>query len=104
MTSPTPSRGRGIDDDELLVLLGAGILGFGAAVAAALTWWAKTLLWLLEHQVVVAADRHPLVALPYSAGAGLDVPRLALAAAALLLLLTASISAVRRYWRSQDLQ
>lgn len=96
MTHPTGRPGGGIADDELAVLLGIGILGFGAAVAAAVTWRAKTLLWLLEHQVLVTADQHPLITLPYTAGAGLDMPRLALAAAATMLLLLASVGLVQR--------
>lgn len=106
MTNPNPNPRRGtgsVSDDELVILLVVGVLGFSAAVAGAVTWWTTALRWLLEHQVVVAADQHPLVTLPYSAGAGLDIPRVALAAAAGLLLIAVSVGGVRRRLRSRDL-
>ena len=60
--------------------------------------------WLLENQVLVAAGEQPLLALPASGGAGLDVPRLALAAAALLVVVAGAVSAVRRRLREGGLQ
>lgn len=95
MTGSSSGSAR-TSDDDLIALLIFGTLGFGAAVAAAATWWTKTVAWLLEYQVLVAAATQPTVALPGSAGAGLDVPRLALTAAVLLVLVAGVVSAVRR--------
>ena len=83
-------------DDDLFLLLIVGMLSLGAIGGLLTTMWSRALAWLLEHQVVVPALQHPLVALPGSAGAGLDLPRLALAAAAALLLLAALVGAIRR--------
>jgi hypothetical protein len=96
MTSSTGS-GRTADDD-LFVLVMVGFLALGGVVASAGVWWAEAVRWLLAHQVLVAGD-HPLLRLPGSGGAGLDLPRLALATAALLLLTAAAVGALRRHPR-----
>lgn len=88
-----PSR---TSDDDLFTLLIIGVLGMGAVGGVLAATWSRALVWLLEHQVVVAASAHPMLVLPRSAGAGVDLPRLALAAAAVLLLTAAAVGAVRR--------
>lgn len=99
MTSPTGGGGRTSDDDLFLLF----ILGF-FGVAAAATWWAQAVSWLLERQVLVAGAQQPLLALPASGGAGLDVSRLALAAAALIVVVAGAVSAIRRRLREAGLQ
>lgn len=88
-----PSR---TSDDDLFTLLIIGVLGLGAVGGVLAATWGRALVWLLEHQVVVAASQHPMLVLPRSAGAGVDLPRLALALAAALLLAAAVVGAVRR--------
>ena len=83
-------------DDDLFMLLLLGVFSLGAAGTAAAVLWGRVLAWLLAHQVLVAEARHPLVALPYSQGAGLDVPRLALALAGALLLTVGAVRWTRR--------
>ena len=102
MTSPAAS-GRNTDDD-LLVLLILGALGLGSVGTLAITGWAKTVSWLLAHQVLVAAGTHPLLAAPHAGGAGLDLPRLALATAVVLLLIVTAVGAVRRTLQGRALQ
>lgn len=97
MTSSTGS-GRTADDD-LFVLVMVGFLALGGVVASAGVWWAEAVRWLLAHRVLVAAGDHPLLRLPGSGGAGLDLPRLALATAALLLLTAAAAGALWRHPR-----
>jgi len=60
--------------------------------------------WLLAHQVLLAGSAHPLLVVPYAGGAGLDVPRLALLAAAVLLLTVGVVGAVRRRLQRSALQ
>lgn len=95
-------------DDDLftLVMLGMGSLGLiiSAGVAVLLTAWSTSVRWLLEHKVIVAEQRHPLLTLPHAGGAGLDYARCFVLAAIVLLLLFAAVQSVRRYWaRSQEL-
>lgn len=102
MSSPAGS-GRAADDD-LFVLTVLGFLSLGALSAAALTWWSQAVVWLVAHRVLVPAAARPPLALPHSGGAGLDVPRLALALAAVLLFGVAVVGAVRRRLRGGELQ
>ena len=95
MTSSTGS-GRTADDD-LFVLVMVGFLALGGVVASAGVWWAEAVRWLLAHRVLVTAGDHPLLRLPGNGGAGLDLPRLALATAALLLLTAAAAGALWRH-------
>ena len=103
MNSSAAGSGR-TSDDDLFVLCVVGSLSLGAAGAAAVAWWAQAVSWLLEHQVLVAADERPLLTVPGGAGAGLDLPRLALLAAALLVTVSAAVGAVRRRLHQQRLQ
>ena len=101
------SQNSSADDDLFtLVMLGMGSLGLiiPAGVAVLLTAWHTSVSWLLEHKVIVAAHRHPLLTLPHAGGAGLDSARCFVLAAIVLLLLFAAVQSVRRYWaRSQEL-
>jgi hypothetical protein len=90
-------------DDDLFVLTITGFLALGAAAAAAPLWWAKAITWLLAHQVLLPRAEHPLLTLPCSGGAGLDVPRLAVLVGAVLLL-AAAVGALRPYLRAGELQ
>lgn len=103
MTSPTGGGGRTSDDDLFLLFI-LGFFGLAAAAATAATWWAQAVSWLLERQVLVAGAQQPLLALPASGGAGLDVSRLALAAAALIVVVAGAVSAIRRRLREEGLQ
>lgn len=94
MTHPAIS-GR-ISDDDLVLLTIVGFLGLGGLTAAAAAWWAQAVAWLVAHRVLIPRGGHPLLALPGSGGAGLNGPRLAVGAAAALLLATAAAGLVRR--------
>ncbi len=98
------SRAVYTSDDDLFILAIMGFLALGGAAAAAPLWWAKGVTWLLAHQVLVPRAEHPLLTLPRSGGAGLDVPRLAILTAALLLCLAAAGGALRRHLRAGQLQ
>jgi hypothetical protein len=75
------------------------LLPLAASVAAAVltaATWHRLLGWLVEQGVLVPADRSPLVALPAGSGIGLDAPRLAITAAALVFAVVCMVAAVRR--------
>ena len=101
MTSPTAGR---TSDDDLFVLTIMGCFALGGVAAAAPVWWGRAITWLLAHQVLVPRAERPLLTLPGSGGAGLDVPRLAILTAALLLCLAAAVGVLRRHLRAGQLQ
>jgi hypothetical protein len=75
------------------------LLSLAASVAAAVltaTTWHRLLGWLVEQGVLVPADRSPLVALPAGHGIGLDAPRLAITAAALVFAVVCMVAALGR--------
>lgn len=69
-----------LTDTEELFLFGMAVL----AAAAAVKLSPRALAWLLAHRVLLPRRTHPLVAVPGLHGAGLDLARLALLAAAVL--------------------
>lgn len=87
------------DDDAFVLMMTVfGSLGAIAAAAGAILSSAESaaVQWLLSHHVLVPADAGPVLTLPNAGGAGLDEPRLAIAAAAVLALLYLLVSAARR--------
>ncbi|GAA4759027.1 hypothetical protein GCM10023328_47980 [Modestobacter marinus] len=96
MSAQTARPGSGTDPDDLMVLLFAGMLIGPTVLVFA---WTSLVGWLVDHQVLLAAARDPLVVVPASDGAGLDLPRLLLLGALLLSLLAALGSAVIRLIR-----
>lgn len=89
------------DDDDLFQLL---MLACGAIATGTISlgfFWDAALKWLVQHQIVVTAQASPLLVLPASAGAGLDLPRTAIAAAAVLALLIVGAAAIRRLARTE---
>jgi len=100
VSTPTRRPGNGVADtpEEELVLIhivmGAVTIVLGSAGAL----WLTGAAWLVEHQVLVARAAQPLVEVPGAAGAGLDLPRIAIAAALLLAALAGAVSYVRRSW------
>jgi hypothetical protein len=80
-------------EDDALILL---VLAYLAGPALLAYFWKQALAWLLDHQVLIPAASNPLVALPASNGAGLDLPRLLLAGAIALGLIAFLGHRVRR--------
>lgn len=86
------------DPDDLIILLFAGMLtGPGILLLA----WTSLVGWLVDHQVLLEAARDPLVVIPGSEGAGLDLPRLLLIGAVVLGLLAVLGSLIVRLVRSR---
>jgi len=86
------------DSDILVMILGGALLLGSAGTVAALAW-SKFLAWCLERQVLLPAAANPLLVLPASEGAGVDLPRVAVAAAVLLGVLVAVASTATRKMR-----
>jgi len=87
-------------DDEFTILM-IGTASFGAILAggAALVryGWHSALGWMLEHHVLAPASANPILALPFSAGAGLDGARVCVLLGALVLLGYGLFRAIRRF-------
>ena len=96
--SNTPYRGNGMADtpEEEVLLIHVGLALLVIVAASAGTFWLKGATWLVEHQVLVAAKADPLLQIPGAAGAGLDVPRLAILAAVILAVVVTAVSSARR--------
>ena len=86
------------DPDDLMILLFAGMLIGPTILVFA---WTSLVGWLVDHQVLLAAARDPLLVIPGSNGAGLDLPRLLLLGAVVLGLLAGLGSAIVRVARQR---
>lgn len=88
------SAGSNISPNEeiTLILLGAAAIPVVLSVAM----WHRLLAWLVDQKVLLPAAQEPLVSLPAGEGVGLDAPRLAIAAAVLVLVVVFGIAALRR--------
>lgn len=72
-----------------------GFIALGSAVGAIAVLWSGAVAWLREHQVLTAGDT-VLISMPAAPGIGLDIPRLAILAAAIAAAIAFGISALRR--------
>ncbi|GAA1436018.1 hypothetical protein GCM10009616_34780 [Microlunatus lacustris] len=97
-----PPPARNSSDDDVFVLFIVGAIALSVAVGSIGLLWSKAVRWMLQHELVVAASHHPVLILPGSAGAGLDVPRLCVVAGVLLGLLAWAGSAVRQKLASRE--
>ncbi len=86
-------------DSDILVMIFGGALLLGSAGTVAALAWSKVLAWCLEQQVLLPAAANPLLVLPAAEGAGVDLPRVAVAAAVLLCFLAAVASTTTRKMR-----
>ncbi len=96
-----PPPARSSDDDEFLLFI-IGAIALSVAVGSVGVLWLKGVRWMLQHQLLVAASHHPVLTVPSSAGAGLDMPRLCVVAGVVLGLLAWAGSAVRRRLASRE--
>lgn len=99
MTSQQPARGNSPlanTPEEEIVLMQVAAAALTTVLASAGFLWMKGAEWLIEHQVLVAAEASPLLEIPGTAGAGLDVSRVVIAGSVLLGVLAITISAGRR--------
>lgn len=86
----------GLSDEDQLCLLMAVPLILGLLVAALPAMSTKATAWLLAHDLIVAAWASPLVTIPGTEGAGLDLRRLIVVAAVLALAASLALSGARR--------
>lgn len=89
-----PGPNSSADDDFVLVILGC--LAAGAALGSVGLWRRRIVSWLVEQELLLPATSQPLLTLPGTDGCGLDLARLAVVAAALLVLGAVIFSAIRR--------
>ncbi|MGF0118802.1 hypothetical protein ACQFYA_21115 [Promicromonospora sp. Marseille-Q5078] len=95
---------NGISPDDEWALIGVAITVFGAITASAGLIWLKGVAWLVEHNILVPAEANPLVPIPHTDGAGLDLARLVIAACvvAALIAVTASTAIHKIKRRRQE--
>lgn len=94
MTDNT-GRGNGVSGSEVAVILGVVVLGAGAIGSVAVGQWHRAVLWMLTHQVLIPAAAEPTVALPASSGAGVDWPRVFIAAAGVMVAVAIGVHELR---------
>lgn len=82
--------------EEEIVLIQVAAIALGAVLGSAGLLWMKGVEWLVEHQVLVSAEASPLLEIPGTEGAGLDVSRVVIATSLLLGVLAIAISSGRR--------
>ena len=103
------AHGNGIADtpEEEFIVVHAALAALAAVIGSAGFLWLKGVEWLIEHNILVAASADPLLVLPASAGAGLDLPRIAIAGGvllgAVLLSVSAAVRAISRRRRREHL-
>jgi len=90
-----PTGGPAAEED-LIAVITVALTAIGSVAVVAATMWERVVSWLLQQHVVVADVGDPIVTLPASGGAGLDVPRLALLAAALVAATAVGVAGWRR--------
>lgn len=88
-----------LDDDEIVLTLLA-VCAWPALVAGAVWGWSRGTGWLIAHKIVVAASENPLVVIPATGGAGLDLQRVAVVAGFGVLMLAFTFHQVRAAVRS----
>lgn len=75
------TSGRGSSDDDDVVLFFIALIGGPGLLAA---FWSTAVGWLLEHRWLLPEADTPLLIVPATGGAGLDLPRAVIAAAVAL--------------------
>lgn len=98
MSAPRIRPDGSTDPDDLMVLLFGSIFVGPAVLAFA---WTSLVGWLIAHHVLVDAAADPLVVIPASEGAGLDLPRLLLLGAVVLGMLAFLGSVIVRLIRNR---
>ena len=91
------------EEEVLLIHIALGAVGIVLASAGAL--WLTGMSWLVEHQILIPSAAAPQLVVPGSGGAGLDGPRIAIAAAVVCAVVVVAVSAARSAFarRRQDL-
>lgn len=102
MNAPRPTAGGGVSDTDLMLIVLGLVLFGGPIAAAALGYWHTVVTWLVDHHVLLAGAARPLLPIPGFAGAGVDLARLFVVAAALAVLVIAVVHAIRSR-RTKDL-
>lgn len=91
-----------VDTDEELILIVVGALAAPTLLGLLVAFWDQAVGWAVGAGWLVPAAEHPLLGLPGAAGAGLDLPRVAVVGGALGLLLVWPVMLARRAWRRRQ--
>ena len=92
---PEPS---GISANDRVALTFLALIGLPTLLGVADVLWGNGIRWLVDHGILVGATEEPLLPIPGLAGAGLDVSRITVVAAVLIILLVLAATAIRRAW------
>jgi hypothetical protein len=88
---------NGGSENDTLALVFLAVVGAPTLSGALIVYWHQVVGWAVGAGVLVPASAHPLVTLPQTT-AGLDLPRLAIAAAVVALVLMVPVMLIRRAW------
>lgn len=106
MTSPGRSGGGFMDDPAKVLSLAVLALLFGGTIVSlAMGWLDGAIRWLVAQHVLVPAGQSPMLVIPGTHGAGLDLGRVMIVGSVVaLLLVTACAGVVRARRRRQMME
>lgn len=88
-------------DTDLIVMVVVGMLVLGSVGGFAAVAWRNVVAWCLEHGLLLPSSVSPMLSVPGTEGAGLDLSRLAVLAAVLIFVAALAARGVRRALRTE---
>ncbi len=82
-------------DTDIIVMVVVGMMVLGSVGAIAAVAWQKVITWCLAHGLLVPSDASPMLSIPGGDGAGLDLSRILVAAAVVVVVLAVSARGLR---------
>ncbi len=88
------------DTDIIVMIVVMMVLGSAGAIAAVA--WQKVVTWCLEHGLLLPPTASPMLSIPGTTGAGLDLSRIFVVVAVVAALVALTARSVRRTLRRDE--
>lgn len=89
-------------DSDIIVMIVVGMMVLGSAGAIAAVAWQKVVTWCLEHGLLLPPTASPMLSIPGTTGAGLDLSRIFVVVAVVAALVALTARSVRRTLRRDE--